>query len=98
MKDLLMYLFTKLVIKVQNKLVLSLSFIFASAFLSAFLDALTVTAVVISVAVGFYTVYKNVADQQIQAVDNDLMRESNQVMPISTPNRSSKVTFGKGGS
>ena len=42
--------------------------------------------------------YQNVADQQIQAVDNDLMRESNQVMPISAPNRSSKVTFGKGGS
>jgi hypothetical protein len=42
--------------------------------------------------------YQNVADQQIQAVDNDLMRESNQVMPISTPSRSSKVTFGKGGS
>ena len=42
--------------------------------------------------------YQNVADQQIQAVDNDLMRESNQVMPISTPNRSSKVTFGQGGS
>jgi len=42
--------------------------------------------------------YQNVADQQIQAVDNDLMRESNQVMPISKPNRSSKVTFGKGGS
>tara|TARA_R100000935_G_scaffold1689_1_gene5182 strand:- start:859 stop:1335 length:477 start_codon:yes stop_codon:yes gene_type:complete len=42
--------------------------------------------------------YQNVADQQIQAVDNDLMRESNQVMPISTPSRTSKVTFGKGGS
>ena len=42
--------------------------------------------------------YQNVADQQIQAVDNDLMRESNQVMPISNPNRTTKVTFGKGGS
>ena len=42
--------------------------------------------------------YQNVADQQIQAVDNDLMRESNQVMPISAPSRTSKVTFGKGGS
>ena len=42
--------------------------------------------------------YQNVADQQIQAVDNDRMRESNQVMPISNPNRSTKVTFGKGGS
>jgi hypothetical protein len=26
------------------------------------------------------------------------MRESNQVMPISNPNRTTKVTFGKGGS
>ena len=42
--------------------------------------------------------YQNLSDSQIQAVDNDLMRESNQVMPISNPNRSTKVTFGKGGS
>src|SRR5690554_8143923 len=35
-----------------------------SAFLSAFLDALTVTAVVISVAVGFYTVYHRVASSK----------------------------------
>jgi len=42
--------------------------------------------------------YQNMANQQIEAVDNDLMRESNQVMPISNPNRSTKVTFGKGGS
>ena len=42
--------------------------------------------------------YQNLSDLQIQAVDNDLMRESNQVMPISNPNRTTKVTFGKGGS
>ena len=42
--------------------------------------------------------YQNLSDSQIQAVDNDLMRESNQVMPISNPNRTTKVTFGKGGS
>ena len=41
MKDLLMFLFTKLVIRVKNKIILSLAFIVASAFLSAFLDALT---------------------------------------------------------
>ena len=40
MKDLLMYLFTKLLIKVKNKRALSLAFIASSAFLSAFLDAL----------------------------------------------------------
>ena len=39
MKDLLLFLFTKLVIRVRNKTVLSLAFISASAFLSAFLDA-----------------------------------------------------------
>jgi NhaB family Na+:H+ antiporter len=36
-------------------------FSFTAAFLSAFLDALTVTAVLISVAIGFYAVYHRVA-------------------------------------
>ena len=71
MKDLLMYLFTKLVIKVQNKLVLSLSFIFASAFLSAFLDALTVVAVIISVGLGFYSIYHKVASGKEFHSDHD---------------------------
>jgi hypothetical protein len=31
-------------------------------------------------------------------VDHNLMRESNSVMPIDRPNRTSKVTFGSGGS
>ena len=35
-----------------------------SAFLSAFLDALTVMAFLIAVAVGFYQVYKNVAEKE----------------------------------
>lgn len=61
MKDLLMFLFTKLVIKVKNKTLLSLSFIAACAVLSAFLDALTVVAVIISVGLGFYTIYHKVA-------------------------------------
>ncbi|MDC8830595.1 sodium/proton antiporter NhaB [Alteromonas gilva] len=61
MKDLLLFLFTKLVIRVKNKTVLSLAFIIASAFLSAFLDALTVVAVIIAVGLGFYTIYHKVA-------------------------------------
>ena len=32
----------------------------------------------------------------MRAVDTDLMRESHPSMPISQPNRSSKITFGKG--
>ena len=61
MKSLLLYVFTKLLINVRSKVVLSLMFALVSAVLSAFLDALTVTAVLISVGVGFYSVYHKVA-------------------------------------
>lgn len=72
MKDLLLFLFTKILIGVRSKLALSLLFLFSSAFLSAFLDALTVTAVLISVIVGFYSVYHKVASgKQIHHVDHD---------------------------
>lgn len=61
LKDLLLFTFTKLLISVRSKVALSLSFSFAGAFLSAFLDALTVTAVIITVVTGFYSVYHTVA-------------------------------------
>jgi NhaB family Na+:H+ antiporter len=61
MKNLLLFLFTKIITKVRSKTMVSVLFCFASAFLSAFLDALTVIAVIISVAVGFYSVYHKVA-------------------------------------
>jgi len=32
----------------------------------------------------------------MQAVDSNLMRESDSRMPISQPNRNTQVTFGKG--
>lgn len=60
MKPLLMYIFSKVFTKIKSKVVLSLLFVFLSAVLSAFLDALTVTAVLISVAVGFYGVYHKI--------------------------------------
>lgn len=60
MKPLLMYIFSKVFTKIKSKLVLSILFVFLSAVLSAFLDALTVTAVLISVAVGFYGVYHRI--------------------------------------
>jgi len=61
MRDLLLFVFTKLLLKVKSKLLLSVMFSLTAAFLSAFLDALTVTAVLISVFVGFYAVYHKVA-------------------------------------
>lgn len=60
MKPLLMYIFSKAFTKIRSKMVLSLLFVFLAAVLSAFLDALTVTAVLISVAVGFYGVYHKI--------------------------------------
>lgn len=60
MKPLLMFIFSKVFIKVRSKTMLSVLFVGLSAVLSAFLDALTVTAVLISVAVGFYGVYHKI--------------------------------------
>jgi NhaB family Na+:H+ antiporter len=61
MKELLLFVFTRILLQIRSKLMLSLLFSFVAAFLSAFLDALTVTAVLISVGVGFYSVYHKVA-------------------------------------
>ncbi|MCK6262794.1 Na(+)/H(+) antiporter NhaB [Vibrio sp. ZSDE26] len=61
MKNLLLFMFTKILLGIRSKPMLSVAFCFAAAFLSAFLDALTVIAVIISVAVGFYSIYHKVA-------------------------------------
>ena len=61
MKDLLMFVFTRILLGIQSKALLSLLFCVVSAVLSAFLDALTVTAVIISVGTGFYSVYHKIA-------------------------------------
>jgi len=71
MRDLLLYVFTKILIQVKNKAVLSFLFCFSAAFLSAFLDALTVTAVLISIGVGFYGVYHRVASGKKFSEDHD---------------------------
>jgi NhaB family Na+:H+ antiporter len=72
MRDLLLFTFTKILLSVKSKMVLSFLFSITAAFLSAFLDALTVTAVLISVAVGFYSVYHRVASgKQSHQVEHD---------------------------
>lgn len=71
MKNMLLYVFTKVLLRVKSKLLLSILFSVLAAFLSAFLDALTVTAVLISVAVGFYTVYHKVASGKQYDVEHD---------------------------
>ena len=71
MRELLLFTFSKILIKVKNKTILSFLFCFAGAVLSAFLDALTVTAVLISVGVGFYSVYHKVASGKKFSEDHD---------------------------
>jgi len=71
MRELLLYTFTKILVNVRNKVLLSFLFCFSGAVLSAFLDALTVTAVLISVGIGFYGVYHKVASGKKFTDDHD---------------------------
>ena len=71
LKDLLLYIFTKIMIRVKSKILLSLLFSFTAAVLSAFLDALTVTAVIITVAAGLYGVYHKVTSGKGFDADHD---------------------------
>lgn len=71
MKQLLLFIFTKILLGIRSKIILSLAFCCAAAFLSAFLDALTVIAVIISVAVGFYAIYHKVVSGKGAQADHD---------------------------
>ena len=61
LREMLVYTFTKLLIRVQSRTLLAFLFVATGALLSAFLDALTVLAVIITVASGFFAVYHRVA-------------------------------------
>ncbi|WP_319468715.1 sodium/proton antiporter NhaB [uncultured Pseudodesulfovibrio sp.] len=72
MKDFLQFTFTRILVKVKSKKLISLMFCFAGAFLSAFLDALTVTAVIMAVAYGFYNLYHRFVSGKGYAESHDL--------------------------
>ncbi|MDE2070769.1 MAG: sodium/proton antiporter NhaB [Gammaproteobacteria bacterium] len=61
MQDLLLAVFTRLLLGLRRKWLLSLCFLLVAASLAAFLDALTVIAVVITVVGGFYSAYQRAA-------------------------------------
>lgn len=71
MKQLLLFIFTKILLEIKSKIALSLAFCLAAAFLSAFLDALTVIAVIISVSVGFYAIYHKVVSGKGSSAAHD---------------------------
>jgi len=64
MKEGLVYLFSKILTKVRSKVALAFLFSILGAVLSAFLDALTVTAVIIAVAYGFYNIFHRFASSE----------------------------------
>ena len=64
LKELLLFVVTKMVVKIRSKMTLMLSFTSVTVALSAFLDALTGIAIIITVAMGFYGVYHRVASGQ----------------------------------
>ena len=71
MRQLLLFVFTRLLLSIRSKMLLGLAFCLAAAFLSAFLDALTVVAVVLSVAAGFYDIYHRILSEGEENVDID---------------------------
>ena len=77
MKNLMLTIFTKLLLNINSKVWLSLLYCFTAAFLSAFLDALTVTAVLIGVTVGFYRIYHLIiSDKYFDDSSHDIHNDS----------------------
>ena len=83
MKNLMLTIFTKLLLGIRSKTLLSFLFCISAAILSAFLDALTVTAVLIGVMVGFYRIYHavisgyNFMDENLNYKDNSNINSLN---------------------
>ena len=72
MRELLLFSFTKILLKVRSQTLLALLICMTTALLSAFLDALTVLAVVITVGLGFYQVFHRFASGKGQEGDHDV--------------------------
>lgn len=71
LKELLLYAFTGILLKIRSQLALSMIVCATTAILSAFLDALTVVAVIITVGSGFYHVYHRFASGKHYDAEHD---------------------------
>ncbi len=82
LRDLLLFVFTRLVLRVRSPATLALLFCAVAALLSAFLDALTVMAVAVTVGMGFYEVYHRVASGKAHlAPQHDASSDENVQVP-----------------
>ena len=72
LQDMLLAVFTRLLLAVRSRVALGLLFCGLAALISAFLDALTVMAVILMVAGGFYAVYHRVATHKREEDEHDV--------------------------
>ena len=66
-RDVLLFVFTHVLVKVRSHTALALIFCCLGAFLSAFLDALTVLAVIITICMGVYRYFHDMILEQFRA-------------------------------
>jgi Na+:H+ antiporter, NhaB family len=72
LKELLLFMFTKILLGIRSQLALSVMMCFTAALLSAFLDALTVLAVLITIGAGFYQVFHRYASGKHHEAEHDV--------------------------
>jgi NhaB family Na+:H+ antiporter len=75
LRELLLFVFTKILLGVGSRLALALIVSLTAAALSAFLDALTVVAVLITMGAGFYQVFHRFASGKQYDVEHDVGRD-----------------------
>jgi Na+:H+ antiporter, NhaB family len=75
LRELLLFTFTKILLGIGSRIALALIVCLTSAVLSAFLDALTVVAVLITMASGFYQVFHRFASGKHYDVEHDFGRD-----------------------
>ena len=76
LKNMLLWIFTKLLLGVQSKAIMSMLLMLTTAIMSAFLDALSVAAVLVSVCTGILGVYFHVvadADLPLENLHHETM-------------------------
>lgn len=71
LRELLLFVFTKILLGIGSRTVLALIMCLTSAALSAFLDALTVLAVLITMGAGFYQVFHRFASGKHYDAEHD---------------------------
>ena len=76
LKDLLLFAFTRVLLGVRSHLLLSLMIFVLTVALAAFLNAITVLAVIVTVASGFYQVFHRVASGKPQEQEHNAAHDA----------------------